>query len=64
MQNDLIVRNEIIHGLRAALELQELVQPGVTKLEEIIRIIQSQLPSEREEALRIIDQLRNWVEQR
>jgi hypothetical protein len=27
MQNDLIVRNEIIHGLRAALELQELVQP-------------------------------------
>jgi hypothetical protein len=37
MQNDLIVRNEIIHGLRAALELQELVQPDVTTPEETSR---------------------------
>ena len=41
MQNELIVRNEIIHGLRTALELQELAQPGVTTLEEITRTKQT-----------------------
>jgi len=41
MQNELIIRNEIIHGLRTALELQELAQPGVTTLEEITRTKQT-----------------------
>jgi len=58
MHNDLICRNEIVHGLRAAEELRTFMSP-----DELVKTLAAQLPANKAEARQVLEQLQKMLQQ-